>query len=205
MCRLSKQLSFKQHALELLQKRFEGSDVHQLAQAVSTCEAELDGAKEALVVAKQKKQACVEMADSLQHEIKNFASQKDQRIKSAKDKIKKAKAHLEVCKKAVKSAETAMQLAIAERESAMTERTSVSEQMQSVQAAVAKLEQQVGSLACVVASTKVQYDDAMGRLNELKGRLKECDADISAAVKARAALEKRKTDNIVEKKKAQNK
>lgn len=204
-CRLSKQLDLKQHSLDLLQKRFEGSELHQLTTAVTTTEAELKEAQEAAAGAKQKKQDLVREAKALEHEIANFGKEKDKHVKAAKDKIKAAKQRMEACKKALKTAEAALQVALAECETAATERKALGVQLQSVQEAGTKLQQQVDQLAVVVATTKGTYDEAVGRLEERRARLKECDAEISAAVKAKAALEKRKTDIVVEKKKATNK
>lgn len=64
---------------------------------------------------------------------------------------------------------------------------------------------QVTDLAAVVAAAKAAYDDRNGRLLERMARLKECDAEIAGATKERDALEGRKTDIVVEKKKLNNK
>ena len=204
-CRLSKQVDLTQHALELLQQRFEGSELHQLTTAITTCETELKEAEDTATAAKQRKQDLIAEAQTLQYEMANFGKEKDKHVKAAKDKIKAAKQRVEACKKALKTAEAALQVALAECESAATERKSLAVQLQSAQEAAAKLQAQVNHLASVVAETKGTYDEAVSRLEELRARLKECDAEISAAVKAKSALEKRKTDIVVEKKKSSNK
>lgn len=188
-----------------MKKRFEGSELHQLTTAVSACEAELEEAQATAAAAKQRKQDLVAEAKALQHEIDNFDKMKDKHIKAAKDKIKAAKQRVEVCKKALKEAEVALQVALAERDTAATEREALGVQLKGAQETAAKLQQQVNDLAAVVAATKARYDEAVERLEERRDRLKECDAEISAAVKAKSALEKRKTDVVVEKKKAGNK
>ncbi len=203
--KLSKQLDLKQHALELLQKRFEGSELHQLTTAVATSEAELQEAQDAAAAAKQKKQDMVAEAKDLQHEIANFGKEKDKHIKAAKDKINAAKKSVEACKKALKAAEAALQVALAECETAATERKSLAVQLQAAQETAAKLQQQVDELTAVVAGTKATHEEAVSRLEERRARLKECDAEIAAAVKAKSTLEKRKTDVVVEKKKSVNK
>jgi len=203
-CRLSKQLDLKQHSLDLLQKRFEGSETHQLFQSVSACEIELEAAKEAVAAAKQRKTELVAEAKDLEREISTFSQEKGQRVKAAKEKIKAAKERVERCKKEVKTSQAALQVALAESESADTERKAIAVQLDAARDSVTKLQQQVDQLAGVVAATKAAYDQASSRLEDCRNRLKECDAEISAAVKARSGMEKRKTDVIVQKKKMGN-
>ena len=64
---------------------------------------------------------------------------------------------------------------------------------------------QVAQLVGVVATAKAAYDDRAARLAECQERLKECDAEIAAASKEMDALEGRKTDIVVDRKKLNNK
>lgn len=57
----------------------------------------------------------------------------------------------------------------------------------------------------MVAAAKADYDNRNGRLMERLARLQECDSEIAMATKERDALEGLKTDNLVEKKKLNNK
>lgn len=203
--KLSKQLDLKQHSYDLLQKRFEGSETHQLIQAVANSEKELHEAQEAVIAAKKRKTDLVDEAKSLEHEIANFGKEKDKHVKAAKAKLKAAKEHVEECKKGLKAAEAELQVALAEQETAAGERAALATQLEAAQATVVKIQHQIDELSAVVAATKQAHENAADRLQECRARLKECDAEISAATKARAGLEKHKTDMIVEKKKLGNK
>lgn len=55
-CRLSHELELKQHSLKLLEERMQGSEVHQLSEAVAGSELELQEAQEALAAAQKKQQ-----------------------------------------------------------------------------------------------------------------------------------------------------
>ncbi len=64
---------------------------------------------------------------------------------------------------------------------------------------------QVAELAAVVAASKAGYDDRNKRLMGLLARLQECDYEVAAATKERDQLEGLRTDNLVERKKLNNK
>jgi structural maintenance of chromosome 2 len=203
-CRLSQELELKQHSLALLEERVQGSEAHQLSQATTACEEQVGEAQEAVAAAKAKKAAMVGAAKELERDIANFGKEKDKHVKAAQAKVKAAKAGVEGAKKKLKAAQAALQGAVTEAEAAQGERAVLAEQLAAAQAAAAELEAAVSELAGVVAAGKAAYDERAGRLEELRARLKECDAEIAAAGKARGALEQRKTDIIVEKKKMGN-
>ncbi|PRW61562.1 structural maintenance of chromosomes 2-1 isoform A [Chlorella sorokiniana] len=203
--KLSQELELKQHSLKLLEERMQGSEAHQLSEAVAASERELGEAQAAVAAAQQKKAEMVAAAKALQHEIANFGKERDKRIKAAKDKIAAAKKEAEAAKKALKAKQTAMQAVLAEAEAADGERKTLGEQLTAAKMAAKDLEKQVAELASVVAKIKAEYDDHEARLKERLDRLKECDAEIAAATKERDALEGRKTDLVVEKKKLGNK
>jgi structural maintenance of chromosome 2 len=194
----------RKHSLDLLEKRFEGSELQQLTQVLNSVQEELAAASAAATAAKQRKSDLVKEAEILQHEIANFSQEKGKRIKTAKEKLATAKRHVEACKKSLKAAEAALQVAIAEGETAAKERIALAAQLEAVEAATSNLQAKVDELATVVAVTKTKYDETMARLEERRARLKECDAEISAAVKARNGLEKQRTDMVVERKRAGN-
>lgn len=58
-CRLSQELELKQHSLKLLEERMQGSEVHQLSEAVAGSERELQEAQQALAAAHEKKKEMV--------------------------------------------------------------------------------------------------------------------------------------------------
>lgn len=204
ICRLTKQLGLKQHSLELLQKRLEGSDIHQLTQNKASFEDQLNKAGEELKSAQDKKEEQILLARSLQEEINNFGKDKDKRIKAAKEKVKQAKSNLESSKKVLKAAESAVQVALAEHDNSVQERASLNGQMQSVKENITILEQQVEQLGITVKETKTMYDESNSRLEELRLRLKECDGEIAAAIKEKDGLQKQRNDSIIERKKIFN-
>jgi len=63
----------------------------------------------------------------------------------------------------------------------------------------------VEELARVVAQAKADYDIRAGRLAELQARLQECDAEIAAARKDKDALESRREEISVEKRRLNHK
>ncbi|PSC74142.1 structural maintenance of chromosomes 2-1-like [Micractinium conductrix] len=203
--KLSQDLELKQHSLKLLEERMAGSEAAQLSEAVAASEAELAEAQAAVAAAQAKKAEMVAAAKELQHEIANFGKERDNRIKAAKDKVAAAKKGAEAAKKALKAKQTALQTTVAEAEAADGERKELGEKLAAAKKAVAELQKQVAELAKVVAAAKADYDTRAARLAELQARLRECDAEIAAAGKERDALEQRKTDIVVDKKKLGNK
>jgi structural maintenance of chromosome 2 len=194
----------KQHSLELLQKRLEGSDVHQLTQNKAKLEDELSKTREELKAAQDKKQEQILLAKSLEDDINNFGKDKDKRIKAAKEKVKQAKFNLETCKKVLKAAESAVQVALAEHDNSVQERASLLGQVQTAKENIRSLEQQVEQLGITVKETKTLYDESNSRLEELRLRLKECDSEIAAALKERDGLQKQRNDSIIDRKKIFN-
>jgi structural maintenance of chromosome 2 len=203
--KLSQELELKQHALSLIEERLAGSEAAQAAAAVKWTENNLQAAQDAVTAAQEKKVAMVAQAKELAAEIASFSTDKDKRVKGAKDKLKASKASVEDAKKAVKEAAATLQAAQAEQEAAEGERTSIAEQIQTADAAVAGLESAVDQLATVVSTAKQQYKDASASLEERKARLKECDHEIRIASKEKSELEEKSQILAVERKKEGNK
>ncbi len=196
----AQELELKEHALALLEERLAGSEAAQLASAAAAAEAELAEATAAVGAARERKAALGAAAKELEREIANFGKEKDSHVKAAKEKLKGAKARVEACRKAVKAAAAAVQGAEAEAEAAEGERGALAEQRVAAEAAAAELDAAVAALGGVVAAAKAEYDERAARLEELRARLRECDAEIAAAATARAALEARRTEAVVERK-----
>lgn len=202
---LAQQVELKLHAVVLLEERLQGSEAHQLAQAIAASQGELAAAEAAAEEARQKQQQTVAAAKQLEREIASFGQERDKHVRAAKERVKAAKAAAETAKKQLKAKEATLQACMAEAEAAEGERAALKEQLQAAQAAVAQLEAQVAELGAAVATAKAEYDLHSGRLDERRARLRECDTEIAAASKERAALEQQRTDYVVERKKLGNK
>lgn len=98
-----------------------------------------------------------------------------------------------------------MQACIAEAEAAAGERAALSEQLQAARQTARELEGKVAELAAAMDAAKEQYEQQSEQLQVLQAWLRECDAEISAALRERTQLEQRKTDLVIERKKLNNK
>lgn len=202
--KLSKQLDLESHSLELLKQRFEGSDLHRAIEQVNECKNELEIVKKELGKSTNRMDELEAEIERLQKEIKNFDQDKGKLIAAAKGKITDAKSRIEACKKELKIAEKEVQIAVTEGEVAGKERESIRAQLQSSQESFEKLLAEAEDMAKLVSHTKQAYDEAAVQLENQQKRLKECDAEISTAIKACSILEAKKTDLIVQQKKANN-
>ncbi|KAK9829006.1 hypothetical protein WJX72_003368 [[Myrmecia] bisecta] len=203
--RLSQELELKQHALGLLQERIRGSESAQLAEAVSTTEAEMAGASTAAEAARERKKAMVAAAKELESQIANFGKERDKHIKAAQAKVKSAKAGLEAAKKLLKAAQQALAEAVAEKEAAAGERATLAEQLDAAEKGVTALQKEVDDLTARVAQAKAAYDVAAGQLAERRERLKQCDLQINELAHERNALTEKLTGLAVERKKLEHK
>jgi len=203
-CRFTKELEIKEHSLQLLKKREQESELHQLIQTVSRCEEELVKSKEAVIQATNRKQELAELANSLENQIANFDKEKVKRIQDTKKKIEKAKENVETMKKSAKDAEASLQIVLAESESAASERKSIKDQILQSQNAMAKMKEQVQALNESVDEMRAKFTELSNLLEEKRSRLRECDEEISEINKEISGLERQKTDFIVEKKKLSN-
>jgi hypothetical protein len=61
-CRLQQELELQQHSLQLLQGRMQGSEGHQLAEALAATEAQLAAAQQEAGAAEEKKKEMVALA-----------------------------------------------------------------------------------------------------------------------------------------------
>ena len=199
-----RELELKQHSLELLKKRIEGSEAHQLMQAAEDAEEDLKASEEAVKNAMQKQAELDELASSLKEQIKNFDKERGVRIKNAKSNLQEAKKLVETAKKGARDEEAALQGVIAESESAATERLNIQEQLDQCKKTISKIEKEINELSHAIQYLQKQHDDLSADLEAKKSRLRECDEEIVQITKERSELEKHKTDLIIENKKVAN-
>jgi len=203
--KVKKEIDLKKHSLELLQKRLEGSEVHQLRQAVAEREAELLAAQEQEATTSDRQAELRQLADSLKNQIKNFDEEKETLVKQAKEKLEKAKKEVEAAKMRAKDEEAALQGVLADSESAVEERKGVQDQVDQAEQQVAKLDKMVQALSSTLGQLQAEHDRLCARLEDKRSRLKECDEEISQIEREISAVETQKTDLIVGKKKLANK
>ena len=198
---VKKEIELKGHSLELLRKRLEGSEVHQLIQAVAECEVELQTAqeREACMLARQAE--LKQLAKSLTDQIKNFDKEKEKLVNQAQKKLEKAKEDVETAKLHAKEEEAALQGVLADSESAAEEKRAIQEQVVQAEQQIAKLNEEVKELTSTLEKLQAEHDQLCILLEDKRARLRECDEEISQIEREIAALEAHKTDLIVEKKK----
>ncbi|KAG2489543.1 hypothetical protein HYH03_011994 [Edaphochlamys debaryana] len=189
--RCSKELELAQHSLALAQQRVAGSEAAQLVAAADATEAQLAAAKEHGAAAAARKKELVELAKSLEKEIRDFDKDRGARIKAAQDKLKKAKQAAEAARKALRAAEAALAAAQAERDAAGGEKQSLEGQMQAAGETIAAAEAEVGKMAEEVAANKGTVKEAANRLKGMQDRVAECDGEIRALEASREALVKK--------------
>ena len=202
---VKKEFELKGHSLELLRKRLEGSEVHQLTQAVAACEAELQAAQEREASTTQRQAELKQLAESLTDQIKNFGKEKEKLIKQAQKKLEKAKEDVEGAKLRAKDEEAALQGVIADSESAAEEKRGVREQVDQAEQQVKKLSEEVKGLTETLEKLQAEHDRLCARLEDKRSRLRECDEEISQIEREISTVEAHKTNLIVEKKKLVNK
>jgi structural maintenance of chromosome 2 len=202
---IKKEVEIKHHSLELLQKRLEGSEVHQLIQSLSECECELKAEQEREVEALERLAALKDLVKSLTDQIKNFGKEKESLIKQAREKLEKAKDDLEVAKNNAKDEEAALQVALADSESAAEERIGVQEQIHLAEQQIGQLDKQIDSLSSSLNNLQAEHEQLSAKLEEKRFRLRECDEEISQIEKEISSIEIMTTNLVVDKKKIGNK
>lgn len=203
--KVKKEIELKGHSLELLQKRLEGSEVHQLRQAVAEHEAELEAAQEQEASMSGRQAELRQLAESLKKQIINFDKEKEIHVKQAQEKLGKAKEEVEAAKLRTKNEEAALQGVLADSESAVEEKKGIQEQVDQAEQQVAKLDKEVLELSSTVGQLQDEHERLCARLKDKRSRLKECDEEISQIEREISAVETQKTDLVVEKKKLANK
>ncbi len=203
--KVKKEIELKGHSLELLQKRLEGSEVHQLRQAVAEHEAELEAAQEQEASMSGRQAELRQLAESLKKQIINFDKEKEIHVKQAQEKLGKAKEEVEAAKLRTKNEEAALQGVLADSESAVEEKKGIQEQVDQAEQQVAKLDKEVLELSSTVGQLQDEHERLCARLKDKRSRLKECDGEISQIEREISAVETQKTDLVVEKKKLANK
>ncbi|GFR44483.1 hypothetical protein Agub_g5746 [Astrephomene gubernaculifera] len=187
----SKELELAQHSLKLAQQRVAGSEAAQLVAAADATEKQLAAAKESGIEAANKKKELIELAKSLEREIRDFDKDRGARIKAAQDKLKKAKSAAEAARKALRIVETALAKAQAERDAAGGEKDALLGQITAAQQSVANAEAEVAKLSDEVKVAKEAAAAAASRLKAMQDRMAECDGEIRALEMAREALVKK--------------
>ncbi|KAJ9512107.1 hypothetical protein QJQ45_012740 [Haematococcus lacustris] len=203
--RLQQEAELAAHSLALLKDRMAGSQAAQLAAAAEGLERELEEASAAAQAAKAEMAALVDSASALEQEIANFSKERDKRLKGAQDKLKKAKAGLEAAKRDVRTAEQALAAAQAEHEAGAVEAAALQAKVASAQASIQSLEVEVEALRAASAKAREAYEACAAQLEARRARLRECDAEITAASRATGRLERSVQDLDVDVKKQEHK
>ncbi|KXZ47638.1 hypothetical protein GPECTOR_34g797 [Gonium pectorale] len=201
----SKELELAQHSLNLAQQRMAGSEGAQLAAAADATEAQLVTAKQSGGDAAKRKKELVELAKSLEREIRDFDKDRGARIKAAQDKLKKAKAAAESARKELRAAETALAAAQAERDAAGGEQEALQAQVAAAEQTIAGTTAEVKKMSEEVAAAKAEAAAAANRLKGMQERLSECDGEIRALEASRAGLEKKAAESEAEMRKIEAK
>ena len=203
--KVKKDIELKGHSLELLQKRLEGSEAHQLKQAVAECEAELRAAQEHEMTTLERQTQLKDLAEALKEQIQNFDNEKEKLIEEAKKKLERAKEEVEAAKLRVKEEEAALQVVLADSESAVEEKRGIQEQVDQAEQQVSKLDKEAKQLSSTLEQLQAEHDRLCARLDDKRSRLKECDEEIAEIEQEISSVETQKTDLTVEKKKLTNK
>eukprot|EP00878_Enallax_costatus_P012275 GHUV01012822.1.p1 GENE.GHUV01012822.1~~GHUV01012822.1.p1 ORF type:complete len:987 (+),score=463.32 GHUV01012822.1:251-3211(+) len=203
--KLQQELELQQHNLELLQGRMQGSECHQLAEALAATEAQLAAAQQEAAAAAGKKKEMVELAKRLEKEIADFSKDHDKRVKTAQAKLKAAKQAVEAARKLLRKREAELAEAAAERDAAAGERGQLELQATATQAAIDVLSAEVEKLKAAVEASTASHKEAAAALDAKRARLRECDSEIRGLEKERQKVLKDVQDIEVEKKRKENK
>ncbi|KAK9805921.1 hypothetical protein WJX73_005152 [Symbiochloris irregularis] len=203
--KLNAELEIKGTELQLLQDQARGSETAQLADAVAATEAALEEAAAAADAARQHKADMAASAQALEKEIANFGKERGSHIAAAKKKLQAAKEGVGAAKGALKDAQSAMTQAAAELEAAAGEKVALEQQIAAAEKVVEGLQKDVEAVGKKVADVKTQHDDKAAALEELRVRLRECDAEMAGLVKEQTAARQRLSDIQVDSKRTQNK
>lgn len=202
--KIKNEVDLKEHSLELLQKRLEGSEAHQLMQAVMECENDLKASEEQEAQAAQKLSELKDLVRSLTDQIKNFDKEKARIIKGAQKKVGEAKENVEAAKKLAKEEEANLQAVLADSESAAQERESTQEQIDQFKSQIDKWNNQIREVTSDLNALEAEYKTTSDTLEEKQSRLRECDEEISQIERELSSIEINKTNMIVEQKKLSN-
>eukprot|EP00889_Picochlorum_renovo_P003508 jgi/Picre1/30538/NNA_005901.t1 len=201
---VKKDIEIKEHSVELLQKRLEGSEVHQLLQSVSACEKELEESEKAVADAIEKKSDLQELVRTLDDQIKNFDKVKNKLVTEAQKKLQIAKDNVETAKKHAREMEVSLQGVLADSESAAQERRAIQEQIDQSSKQIEKLEKDVREMTDLVNNLEAEHKSLSDTLAEKQSRLRQCDEEIAQIEREITEIESHKTDIVVEKKKLGN-
>jgi structural maintenance of chromosome 2 len=196
--KVKNEVDLKEHSLELLRKRLEGSEAHQLMQAVVECENDLKASEEQEAQAAGKLSELKDLVGNLTDQIKNFDKEKTRIIKEAQKKVGEAKESVS------KEEEAKLQGVLADSESASQERESTQEQLDQVQNQIDKLNDQIREIISGLDALEAEYKAVSDSLEERRSRLRECDEEISQIEREISSIENSKTNMIVEQKKLAN-
>eukprot|EP00955_Chlamydomonas_euryale_P098822 365172-Chlamydomonas_euryale.AAC.7 len=125
---------------------------------------------------------------SLESEIRDFASERGVRLKAAKERLRRAKAETEASRKLLKAAEAKAAALAAEAEGADAEAADLSTKAAAAEHAVCALATELAALRHAADAATADHAAARAALDAVRARLRECDAEISGHERARKRL-----------------
>ena len=162
--KVQKEIEIKSHSLDLLKKRLEGSEMHQLMQTVHQCEADLNTAEEFEKTILAKIDGLKVLRDDLIKQIQNFDKIKERLISQAQDRLEEAKKNVDLAKKHAREGEVALQGVLADSESAAQEKENVQEQITLAKGQITKLQDQIDQMLSALRKLQDHYDSVWSTL-----------------------------------------
>ncbi|KAI0641717.1 condensin complex subunit SMC2 [Trametes meyenii] len=173
-------LSIKEHELNLLQEQLNGSNASRIGQEVEQARKTIDDFRVAIDAAKEKQKIANEDIKRLQKDMDDFKNNKEGKIDELKADVAKQKAALQKHSVVVKTQHRDLQTALLELEQFENDITAAEAHIQEARAGVKKLQKELAKLQAEVKSQQDNLAKAERKLQEERATLSRYDEELKA-------------------------
>ncbi|KAJ8474142.1 hypothetical protein ONZ51_g7411 [Trametes cubensis] len=177
---LSRELTIKEHELNLLQEQLNGSNAARIGQDVEQAKKTIADLRAAIDAAKEKQKTAREEIKKLEKDMDDFKNNKEGKIDELKANVSKQKAALQKHSVVVKTQHRELQTAVLELEQMEKDIASVGAHIEEARAGVKKLQKELGKLQAELKSSEDALAKAERKLQEERATLSRYDEELKA-------------------------
>ncbi|KAI0367877.1 condensin complex subunit SMC2 [Pilatotrama ljubarskyi] len=190
----TRELSIKEHELNLLQEQLNGSNASRIGQDVESAKEEIIKLRADIETAKEKQKAAKTEEKKLQKDMDDFKNNKEGKIDELKADVAKQKAALQKHSVVVKTQHRELQTAMLELEQMEKDITAAEASIEEARAGMKKLQKELDKLQAQLVHSEDALAKAEKKLHEERATLSRYDDEL----RAREQVVKQRKEAIVE-------